>query len=184
MSQEKKDYRANFKRKTAVVPTAEVSIPVPQLGEGYTFDCIAKRIDLATLIYNKSLPQSMALLLLGDKKYTDLNQAVKDAEADAEAMTGSETIDVLEFMFQMAKRVCVEPVLIDGTEEDEQEGELALRDPKIEGSAHIIRAIYQYGMGMSPDVPVALIDGQETSVPKVERFHPFPQLPGTLRNVA
>lgn len=184
MSQDKTDYRKNFKEKKGELPTAEASIPVPKLGEGYTFDCRAKRIDLATLIYNKSLPQSMALILLGDKKYKDLNEAVREAEADAAGMSGQDTIDVLEFMWTMAKKICVEPVLIDGTEADEKDGELALRDPSIEGSAHIIQAIYQYGMSMSRDVPVELTDGQETSVPQVERFHPFPTFPRDVRDVA
>jgi len=184
MSQDKTDYRKNFKTKKPSFPVAEISLPIPALGEDYTFDCKARRIDLASLIYNKALPQSMALLLLGDNnnQYGDLKNALDQAQKDAAKMSGKDTLDVLDFMWDMAKKICVEPILIDGTEEDENEGEIALR--ACEGSAHIIQAIYQYGMNMSPALPVKLTDGQETSVPKVERFHPFPQFPRDVRDVA
>lgn len=141
----------------------EVSLPIPAIAPDFVFTFIAQRVDITSLLYNGQLPETFAKQILASRKEAtreDLAEEFLD-EASAEEKQAS-----LDFQVRIAQEVCFAPKLV--FRDPESEEEIDLRTLPFSGN--LIIALFNYAMGLSPDVPVATLDGGETTVKAVETF--------------
>lgn len=160
------EYRAAIEKFEVIEPTAEVYLPVPGLGPDFRFHFIARRIDLAQMLYSGALPERLALIFLSSDK--------KNVEKVFAGLSPQEQMTMMGLQRKMAVAVCKEPRLV--YSETPAPGELSMYTLRQE----VITALFLYAMQMSPDVPVA-IDGangesESVTVGAVETFRPQPEL--------
>ncbi|MCW5967580.1 MAG: hypothetical protein KIT57_03640 [Blastocatellales bacterium] len=141
--------------------TAEVSLPVPELGPDFRFVFLARRVNLSQMIVAGSLPERMALPLLEAARS---GSAQVDPEQIWLGLSAEDQLRVLEFQRRTAAAVCAAPKLVESWEPREGEVSIFRLPPAI------IKALYQHAMGLSPSIPVRLADGSEASIEQIESF--------------
>lgn len=147
---------------TQLESTAEVSLPVPELGDDFIFQFKARRVDLSQMVLSGMIPESIAKPLL---EAANNGGGKIDPERMWAKLSAGEQLRVLAFQREMAVAVCAEPRLVESREPGA--GEVSVyRLP-----TPIITELFRYAMGLSPDVPVAMADGKEASVEQIESFH-------------
>ena len=151
--------------------TALVKLPIPSIADGFVFEFVARRIDIASMLMAGTLPESMARMILEIRTPDAVAKIEEEAQIEAEQMGAKEQLDLLQFQKKIALQVCVEPQLVFRDVVDP--GEIDLRG--IEFADKLIAALYGYAMGLSPAVPVVTTDGGETTVAAVETFPPKPE---------
>jgi hypothetical protein len=141
----------------------EVSMPIPTIAPGFVFTFIAQRVDITSLLYNGQLPETFAKQILANRREASREEIAEDFlnEASAEEKKAS-----LDFQVKIAQEVCYAPKLVFHDPENEEEIDLR----KLPFSGNLIIALFNYAMGLSPDVPVATTDGGQTSLKAVETF--------------
>lgn len=180
---------ARFKEK-AQAARKEIELPVPLASDpGFTFPCVVRRVDLVTLVTAKEagLPEHFVNSILGTINPEKL-QSLKDAAADAasEAQQQGYTVEDLraigQFIRKVAQETCLEPYIYfskDQSYDPELNQEAAIDLDAFE-YAHcaeeIIKALYEYGLKLSPDVPVKMKGGQEASLESIGNFPQRPAL--------
>lgn len=159
---------ANFRAAAAaiVVPTQIVRLPIPEIEEGFIFEFEARRIDINSLLMSGALPEAMARTILEIRTPEAAERIVDEARQEAERMTVEEQLQLIEFQKRIAVEVCHEPKLV--YRPVCAANEIDLRE--VSFADKLIRALYAYAMGLSPAVPVATVDGGETTVAAVEEF--------------
>lgn len=163
---------AQFKSQAAKIEetaTAEVRLPIPSVASDFVFEFIGRRIDLNSLLIAGQLPEAYARKLLGaklDDMPADKEAQLQRAIEEANQMTADERKANLDFQRDVALKVCVAPRLV--FREAQGDDEIDLRE--IPWSGDLIAALFQWAMSLSPEVPVAQTDGEETTVAAVETF--------------
>lgn len=162
-----------FKTKAAAARKV-VDLPIPGIpgDPNFKFTCILRRIDVLTLIKGSALPDRLKHTLLGLKPA----EVVDDIKAKAEEITkeriGAMTIEDIEaiqaFQRTVAVKTCLAPKIVFEPTDDPEA--INLDPDECEFGPQIVEALYNYGMNLSPDVPVATTDGGETTVKAVETF--------------
>ena len=162
------------------VATQLVRLPIPEIEEGFVFEFEAKRIDINSLLMSGALPESMARTILEIRTPEAAERVADEARTAAEKMTVEEQLQLIEFQKRIAIEVCYEPKLV--YRPVIAANEIDLRE--VPFADKLIRALYAYGMGLSPAVPVARTDGGETTVQAVEEFRGGAELSDTLAHGA
>lgn len=152
----------------------EVKLPIPSIAPDFVFEFIAQRVDITSLLYNGQLPENFAKQILANRKEATRDEIAQEFldEASAEEKKAS-----LDFQVKIAQEVCFAPKLV--LREPQSDEEIDLRTLPFSGN--LIIALFNYAMGLSPDVPVATTDGGQTSLKAVETFPdgvPGSELPG------
>ncbi len=166
---------ANFRAAAAavLVPTQFVRLPIPEIEAGFVFEFEARRIDINSLLMSGALPENMARTILEIRTPEAAERIVEEARKEAEKMTVEEQLSLIEFQKRIACEVCHEPKLV--YRAVRAANEIDLRE--VPFADKLVRALYAYGMGLSPAVPVATVDGGETTVAAVEEFRDGAKLP-------
>lgn len=167
------DLAAQFRKQTAVA-RKEVDLPIPGIpgSPDFRFRCILRRIDVLTLIRHSVLPDRMKRTILGLKSEEQVADLQTAADAAARERVAEMTIDDLEairaFQREVAQKTCLAPKIV--YEDSDDAAAINLSPEECEFGHQIVEALYNYAMGLSPDVPVATMDGGETTVAAVEEF--------------
>lgn len=176
---------ARFKQQQTAI-RKEVDLPIPGIPgtPDFKFRCILRRVDILTLIKGAQLPDRLKHSLLGLKPAETVanikEEAKKAAQEKVREMTMADIEQINVFQRQVAQKTCIAPKIVF---EDTDDPEAINLNPEVcEIGPQIVEALYAYGMNLSPDVPIALVDGGETTVKAVETFPdsaPGRELPGT-----
>jgi len=169
---------SRFKQKVSAV-SKPLALPVPGIpgDKGFTFECILRRVSVVTMLSEGGeLPEGLANKVMGLRP----TKAMADAQAQASAMIQQEmTIADLKaieaFQEKVAIETCVEPKLASGKAPEDADPDTIYLDD-LPFKPQLITALYNYATALSPDVPVATLDGGETTLTAVESFRP--QTPG------
>lgn len=140
--------------------TKQVRLPIPSIAPDFVFEFVAKRVDLATMMYAGQLPDFFSRQILLRR------QDASDVAAELQEESLEEKKASLDLMVKLALAVCAEPKLV--LRDPVDDSEVDLREWPFSGN--IIEALFRYAMGLSPDVPVEMTDGGETTVKAVETF--------------
>lgn len=175
-----KELAAQFKTKATAARKA-IELPVPLVTDpDFTFPCVVRRVDVVAFVTapNAGLPEQFANQLLGIKPGR-IDELKAKAEEVAAEQTQSMTLDDLkaiqDFQRRIAQQTCLEPRIV--FEATDDEGAIDLSSPDFAHCANeIVTALYNYGMSMSPDVPVRIAGGAETTLKAVESFREIPKL--------
>lgn len=143
--------------------TKEVSLPIPSIAPDFVFTFIAQRVDLASLLYAGQLPEAFARQILSDRRQRTDEEAAEDFLNESSA---EEKKAALEFQTMIAREVCKAPKLVFRDPQNDEEIDLRA----LPFSGNLIIALFNYAMNLSPDVPVGLTDGGQTTVKAVETF--------------
>jgi len=174
-----KELAAQFKTKATAARKA-IELPVPMVTDpDFTFPCVVRRVDVVAFVTapNAGLPEQFANQLLGIKPGR-IDELKAKAEEVAAEQTQSMTLDDLkaiqDFQRRIAQQTCLEPRIV--FEATDDEGAIDLSSPDFAHCANeIVTALYNYGMNMSPDVPVRIAGGAETTLKAVESFREIPK---------
>lgn len=172
-------FRANAEKALNEKWTKEVTLPIPSISPDFQFTFIAQRVDLTSLLYAGQLPEAFAKQILANKRELSQEEAADDFLNNT---TADEKKASLEFQVKIVQEVCLAPKLV--FRDPESDDEVDLR--ALPFSGNLIIALFNYAMGLSPDVPVQMTDGGETTVKAVETFPDGtsgPELPGTGNSV-
>lgn len=155
--------------------TAEVNLPIPSIAPDFVFTFVAQRIDITSLLYAGELPEAFTKIVFGDRKEKKSREEL--AEEFLDENSAEEKKASLQFQIEIAQQVCREPKLVFADPQDDTEVDLR----KLPFSGNLIIALFNYAMGLSPDVPVKTLDGGATTLRAVEKFPdgaPGTPLPG------
>jgi hypothetical protein len=178
---------AQFKdRAQASRIAVELSVPLPN-DPRFVFSCVVRRIDVITLVTSPDagLPEHFVSSILGVKapdRLEELQQkAAEIADETTRQMTVADLQAIQRFQRKVAQETCLEPRIV--FEETDDEGAINLSDPAFAHCAQeIVSALYNYGMRLSPDVPVKMRGDREASLESIQRFPVNPALPGDLHD--
>lgn len=159
--------QASFARK-------EVDLPIPGIPNmpEFKFRCVLRRIDALTLVRKSVLPDALKRMILGlkpEKDVADIKAAAEEAaRSRVEQMTIEDLEAIREFQREVAQKTCIAPKIAYSPTDDP--GTINLASDECEFGHQIVEALYNYAMGLSPAVPVPMVDGGETTVAAVEEF--------------
>lgn len=142
---------------------AAVRLPIPAIGPDFVFEFVAQRIDFTSMLYAGLLPDAFARAILGSRERAQSEQDVADEfmnNASHEEKLGS-----LEWQLKIAQEVCFEPRLV--MRDVQSDSEFDLRTMPFSGD--LIIALFNYAMGLSPEIPVQT-EGGQTTLHDVETF--------------
>lgn len=168
---------AQFKAQAAKVIEAtsvDVRLPIPAIAPDFVFEFVGRRIDFNSMLMAGELPESFARQILEAKRQElppDKDAALEKAMEKAMALSVEEKQENIEFQKTVAQRVCLSPRLV--FREAVDDDEIDLRGVPFSGD--LIIALFEWAMDLSPEVPVKLVDGEETTVKAVENFSPEAQ---------
>lgn len=169
-----KELAAQFKTKAQVARKA-IELPVPLATDSdFTFPCVVRRVDVVAFVTapNAGLPEQFANQLLGIKpgRMDDLKAKAEEIAAEqSQSMSLDDLKAIQDFQRRIAQQTCLEPRIV--FEPTDDEGAIDLSSPDFAHCANeIVTALYNYGMSMSPDVPVRIAGGAETTLKAVESF--------------
>lgn len=156
-------FRSQSQKVLAENWTKEVALPVPSVAPDFVFTFIAQRVDLTSLLYGGQLPETFAKQILANRREQTQEEVAEEFLDDS---TAEQKQAALDFQVKIAQEVCLAPKLV--FREPQSDEEIDLRSLPFSGN--LIIALFNYAMGLSPDVPVALTNGGETTVKAVETF--------------
>ncbi len=168
-----KELAAQFKSKAQAARKA-IELPVPLATDpDFVFPCVLRRLDVVVFVTapNAGLPEHFANTLLGLKpgRAEELKEKAADiAQEETERMSLDDLRSITLFQRRVAQETCLEPRIV--FEASDDEGAIDLSAPEFAHCAdEIVTALYNYGMRLSPDVPVN-VGGNEVSLKSVESF--------------
>jgi hypothetical protein len=168
-----------FKQQTARVIEekyrVEVKLPIPSIAPDFVFEFVAQRVDVTSLLYNGQLPETFAKQILGARREARSEDEITQEFLDD--ATAAEKQAALDFQIKIAQEVCYAPKLV--FREPVNDEEIDVRTLPFSGN--LIIALFNYAMGLSPDVPVGLTDGTTTTVEAVSNFPDGAQGPQSAR---
>jgi hypothetical protein len=169
-------FKDNANRALKETWTREVKLPIPSIAPDFVFEFVAQRVDITSLLYNGQLPETFAKQLLEARSDGSREQVEREFIDNA---TAEEKKASLDFQIKIAQEVCREPKLVfhDPTSDEE----IDLRTLPFSGN--LIIALFNYAMGLSPDVPVET-EGGAQPLKAVESFRDGAALPDALDDSA
>jgi hypothetical protein len=163
-------FRAQAQKTVEQVYTAEVRLPIPEIAPGFVFEFIGQRVDINSMLVAGELPEAFARKILAGRvedQEIDKEEAMQRAIHEASLMSVDEKNANLEFQRKIAIKACVSPRLVMQEPTDDEEVDLRA----LPFAGNLITALFSWAMnGLSPEVPVATVGGEATTVQAVENF--------------
>jgi hypothetical protein len=154
--------------------TAIIKLAIPEIAVDFVFEFEAQRPNVQSMLVAGVLPESLARTILEINSPDAAAKVAEDAAEEVDRMSVEEQIRLFEFQRKIAIETCVNPKLVFRDVIDPNEIDLRT----VPFADKLISALYRYGMtGLAPGVPVATMDGGETTVAAVETFPDGAELP-------
>lgn len=183
---------AKFKEK-AKAARKEIELPVPLPNDpDFVFPCVVRRIDIVTMVTAPSagLPEQFVNDILGTvspERLAELKSAgdqIKEGMKQR-GMTVPELQSIQKFIRRVAQETCLEPRIVFADDDTPDAGDdcIYLDCPEFAHcSAEIIQALYDYGVNLSPAVPIRMKDDSEASLESIGNFPEKPTLPNAVHD--